>query len=212
MLKELTIGRRKMIKNLVVGSRLILYPSLFHTGKKDQLVHLIVIGTPSTSFVEEFLISNPNINCTSIGSDLCNSEIEYDFSFMKMQFEKFNYVYAKIPDDIKNLFLTPNKYIIISELNKPNALLSKLLVEYLQNNSIDFHFLGTTPFFNPGLGRWGKDYLNELLNDSRLTIFDVNDYLLQLRQIDNQILVKDAIEMLEYELTDTLISLLSVYS
>jgi len=210
MISKLSIGRRKMLKNLVLGSGLVLYPSLFHTNKKEQLIHLVVIGTPCTSYVEEFIISNPNISCISIGGDIGNAIIDYDFSFIKMQFEKFNYAYAKIPDTIKSLFSTPNKYIIISELNKPNVLLSKLVVEYLQNNSIDFRFLGTTPFFNPALGRWGKDFFNELLNDTRLTIFDVNEYLLQLRQINSDILAVDAIELLDDELTDILIGMISI--
>jgi len=204
------IGRRKMIKNLMLGSGLVLYPGLFFRNNNEQPVHLIIIDTPLTDFVKDFIISNPHVNCTGIGNDDYISSIDYDFSFINMQIAKFDYALVKITENIKNIFSAQNKYIIVCSLMRPYALLSKSIIEYLQNNSIDFRFLGTTPLFNPGLGRWGKGYFNEFIDDPRLTIFDVNEYLLQLRQINSDILAKDAIEMLNDELTDALIVLINM--
>lgn len=203
-------GRRKMIKNLVLGSGLILYPSLFFKGNNEQSVHIITVGATCNNFVEEFKISNPQIKCTGIGNTEGSSFIEYDFSFINMQIEKFDYALVKISENIKDVFSVQTKYIIVCNLNKPNALLSKSIIEYLQINSIDFRFLGTTPFFNPALGNWGKDYFIEFKDDPRLTIFDVNEYLMQLRQINGQILAVDAFEILNDELTDSLIGLINL--
>lgn len=207
MLSELVIGRRELMKNLVLGSGLILYPGLFFRNNNEQPVHLIIVGNPSAGFVKDFIISNPHINCTGIGNTEGSSFIEYDFSFINMQIEKFDYALVKITENIKDIFSVQNIYIIVCSLMKPYALLSKSIIEYLQNNLIDFRFLGTTPLFNPSLGSWGKDYFNGLMDDSRLTIFDVNEYLLKLRQTNRHLLAADVFEMLEDELTDVLIEM-----
>lgn len=194
-----------MIKNLMLGSGLILYPGLFFRNNNEQTVHFIIIGTQCTSFVEDYIISNPHINCTGIGNEAGISFLEDDFLYTNMQFVKFDYPFGKIPENIRNIFSAQNKYIIISRIYRPYSVLSKSIIEYLQNNSIDFRFLGITPLFNNTLGIWGKNYFKELMKDSRLSIFDVNEYIHQLQQINSKILARDGFKMLNDELTNSFI-------
>jgi hypothetical protein len=97
-----------------------------------------------------------------------------------------------------------SRFVLVSCLNKPNALFSKLLIRCAQDQGIDFRFLGVTALLHASLTSWAKNEFLEFEQDSRISLFDVDEYLGKLQKMDGNVGFTDAVEMLDRELVGVL--------
>ena len=171
--------RRTMIRQLVLGSSILLSPGLIISGKSKQVSYLVTIGTIGHTFIDDYLEANPETPVLRFNSN-----------------ENITAISSIIPKGVK--------VIIISTLFKQETILSLTILRFLQNLNMDYRYLAITPLLNPIAGRNAMPLLNDYNNNPRVIIFDVNEYFRRLSLTNNKLLATDAFEQVNEVLMEWL--------
>lgn len=202
------MDRRTMLKELALGSGLLLMPRGLSLFSHKKPVQIIVIGDLSTLFMKDFYNKDkPNIYYTYIGWKDYNpfdenrshcSFIEYDLSTITKENGSNN---KRCQQLIIDALLPGMNYVFVTNLIKPQIELSRSIIQWVVSQSIDFRFMGISPLFNYSLIKIAKFVLKDFENDSRVSIIDVTTFL---NNLDGDTLFTQAAEELDSSLSDIL--------
>ena len=196
-----------MIKELALGSGLLIMPQWLCLISSKKPIQIIVIGDLSTMFMKKFYEKESEIHYTYLGwqdynpfskDKNNNSFIELDLSPISGEDCTNSKSCQKI---IIDALLPAKNYVFVTNLLKPQIELSKSILEWVNEQSIDFRFFGTTPLFNSSLIKMTRFTLKEFENDPRVSIIDINDCL---NNMDGTKLFTEAAEELDKTLADRL--------
>ena len=196
-----------MIKELALGSGLLLMPQCLGLLSNKKPIQIIVIGGLSTIFMKEFYERESNIHYTYIGwqeynpflkNKRHNSTIEIDLVPIVNEYSTYTHTCQRLVIDT----LLPGKnYVFVTNLMKPHIALSSSILNWVKDQSIDFRFFGTTPLFNTSLIKIARFSFQKFENDNRVKIIDTNGYL---NKMNGGALFTEAMEEFDKKLTDEL--------
>ncbi len=178
--------RRDFIKNVALSSGLLLMPSMaFNLREKYQQPNVIIIGYRELHLLGNFCKQNSITSCTSIGWDddhlntfsiQNNKHIDFKFSSINTNHIKPLESSVLIPQNIKDIFLPNNKYLILCGLTKREAVFCVEIINWLDNETIDYWFFGLIPIVNFGIGTWLVQLFSKYENNYRVnSIYDITD-------------------------------------
>lgn len=205
--------RRDFIRNLAISSGTLLLPTTLLSYAIEQKIHIVIIGGKETRYIDEFCKQNSISSFTSIGwyeehiidLNISNDKnIEFDFSSITVNHEHPLENSVIIPQQIRDVFKPNNRYLILCNLYRQEALLTNEIFNWCNRKQIDCWLFGSIPLLNPRIGPWAEQLFSKYENHPKFSKHDNNIYVKKLQREKGEILLTDAVTKCDDKLVEEL--------